>query len=57
MHVNLLPKNADEKVQADILYGRIVDEVIDCGGTISSEHGVGKIKFPYLKQMVGQPTG
>ena len=54
IHVNLLPKTLEEQSRAKELYGRIVDIVIDFGGTISSEHGVGKMKFPYLKKMLGE---
>jgi D-lactate dehydrogenase (cytochrome) len=53
-HLNMLPKNAEEHKKAKILYGIICDEAIKLGGTISAEHGVGKLKRDYLLKMFGE---
>jgi D-lactate dehydrogenase (cytochrome) len=29
-------------------------EALRLGGTISAEHGIGKLRIPYLRQMVGE---
>ncbi|MBU0672007.1 MAG: FAD-binding oxidoreductase [Candidatus Margulisbacteria bacterium] len=54
LHVNLLPKSEKEKAVAKDLIMKFVKKAISLGGTISAEHGVGKIKHDYLKEMYGQ---
>ncbi|MGV7221296.1 MAG: FAD-binding oxidoreductase [Nitrospinales bacterium] len=53
LHVNLLPQE-DEISLAKNLYGEMVDQVLNWEGTISAEHGIGKLKKEYFKRMVGQ---
>jgi len=53
VHVNLLPKNKEEFDQALIIYQDWVKKVIELKGTVSAEHGIGKIKVPYLEMMYG----
>ena len=55
LHVNLLPQK-NEIALANNLYGAIVDQALKWGGTISAEHGIGKIKKEYFKRMVGENT-
>jgi len=55
LHVNLLPKE-NEIDLARKLYETMVDQVLIWGGTISAEHGIGKLKKKYFKQMVGEDT-
>jgi D-lactate dehydrogenase (cytochrome) len=54
LHVNLLPKSEEEKAVAKDMIMKFVKKAISLGGTISAEHGVGKIKHPYLKEMYGE---
>lgn len=54
LHVNILPKDADEALQAKHLYGRFIAQGIMLGGTISAEHGIGKIKSRYLYVQYGE---
>jgi len=54
LHVNLLPKSEEEKVVAKDLIMKFVKKAISLGGTISAEHGVGKIKHAYLREMYGE---
>lgn len=54
LHVNLLPKSEEEKTIAKDLIMRFVKKALSLGGTISAEHGVGKIKHVYLKEMYGE---
>lgn len=54
VHVNILPKDADEAHKAKQLYGRFIAQGIMLGGTISAEHGIGKIKSKYLYVMYGE---
>ncbi|CCQ91592.1 putative Oxidoreductase, FAD-binding [Nitrospina gracilis 3/211] len=55
LHINLLPDKYQID-QARALYGRIVDQILEWGGTVSAEHGVGKLKKAYYHQMVGKET-
>jgi len=54
VHLNILPKNHDEFLAAKQLYIELVDKVIDLHGTLSAEHGIGKLKSPYLERMFGK---
>jgi D-lactate dehydrogenase (cytochrome) len=54
LHVNILPKDAGEATRAKHLYGRFIAQGIMLGGTISAEHGIGKIKSKYLYVQYGE---
>ena len=54
LHVNLLPKTEEEKVTAKKIILDYVRKAISFGGTVSAEHGIGKIKHAYLKEMYGE---
>lgn len=54
LHANLLPKNDAEAEKARHLYGRFIAQAIMLGGTISAEHGIGKLKSKYLNVMMGE---
>ncbi|GJQ64687.1 MAG: FAD-linked oxidase [Melioribacteraceae bacterium] len=51
IHLNMLPSNEDEYRIAKELYRELCAEAVKAGGTISAEHGIGKIKREYLKMM------
>jgi len=51
LHVNMLPKNAEEHKKGEKLYVEFAKKAISLGGTVSAEHGIGKIKHNYLKLM------
>ncbi|MHA1352759.1 MAG: FAD-binding oxidoreductase [Candidatus Heimdallarchaeaceae archaeon] len=53
VHVNILPRNMEELKIGKELYLQFAKRVIDLGGTVSAEHGIGKIKKSYLKLMFG----
>ena len=53
LHVNLVPRTQDDISLAKELIMRFVKKGIQLGGTCSAEHGIGKIKHPYLKEMFG----
>lgn len=53
LHVNLLPKTEEEKAVAKDIIMKYVKKGISLGGTVSAEHGIGKIKHAYLKEMYG----
>ena len=54
LHANLLPKNDAETVKAKHLYGRFIAQAVMLGGTVSAEHGIGKLKTHYLDTMYGE---
>ena len=54
LHLNILPRNHEEFLRAKTLYRQFVSEVLAMGGTLSAEHGIGKLKSEYLVQMYGR---
>ena len=53
LHVNLLPENEEQAGIAQHIYDSSVTEALKLGGTVSAEHGIGKLKKKYLQQMYG----
>jgi D-lactate dehydrogenase (cytochrome) len=53
VHVNILPRADIEAVAARELYAQFIRRAVAFGGTISAEHGVGKIKREYLRTLYG----
>jgi len=54
VHVNIVPRNLAEYERGKDLYGRWGQAVVDLGGTVSAEHGIGKLKKTLLGQMYGK---
>lgn len=54
IHLNILPKNNSEYETGRNLYLSICDRAVNYKGTISAEHGVGKLKREYLERMLGE---
>ena len=53
LHLNFLPRNADELAHARERYKALARTAVSMGGTVSAEHGIGKIKRQLLAEMVG----
>ena len=53
LHINLLPEVSQKKIAASV-YDEIANKIFSWNGTISAEHGIGKIKKKYFYQMLGQ---
>lgn len=51
IHFNILPRTEDELERAISVYGNMMEIVISHGGTVSAEHGIGKIKVNYFEKM------
>lgn len=49
VHVNILPRNDAEGAHARELYVQFLKHAAAVGGTLSAEHGVGKLKREYLR--------
>ena len=54
VHVNILPRDDAEAARARALYGQFIARAVSVGGTISAEHGVGKLKRDYLRTLYGE---
>jgi D-lactate dehydrogenase (cytochrome) len=54
LHFNFLPKNEDESLKAKTYLNLFCQKAVALGGTVSAEHGIGKIKKPYLKIMYSE---
>jgi len=53
IHLNMLPKSDDEFLHGKSLYKNICEKAVELKGTVSAEHGIGKIKTDYLLMMFG----
>ena len=49
VHVNILPRDDAEGARARELYVQFLKHAAGVGGTLSAEHGVGKLKREYLR--------
>ena len=54
LHVNILPRTNEEVDEGMRIYQRFAQKAVDLGGTVSAEHGIGKLKRPFLKVMYGE---
>src|SRR5579875_1346382 len=53
LHVNLLPRDADERKRADEALVQVFRRVIELDGTLSGEHGIGLAKRDFMAEAVG----
>jgi D-lactate dehydrogenase (cytochrome) len=53
VHVNILPRNDSEAEKAWAIYRTFIRRAVEVGGTISAEHGIGKLKREYLRELYG----
>lgn len=53
LHVNIMPRTAAEYSTGKDLYLRWAQRVVELGGTVSAEHGIGKFKIALLRAMYG----
>lgn len=54
IHVNILPRNMEELELGKQLYKKFAKKAVEFGGSVSAEHGIGKIKSEYLIVMYGE---
>lgn len=54
VHVNILPRDDAEAAKAWEIYRSFIRRAVDLGGTISAEHGIGKLKSEYLAVLYGE---
>jgi D-lactate dehydrogenase (cytochrome) len=53
VHVNIMPRDDFEQIAAREIYGQFINRAVALGGTISAEHGIGKLKREYLRVLYG----
>jgi D-lactate dehydrogenase (cytochrome) len=53
VHVNILPRDLDEFARGKALYIEWARAMAAMGGTVSAEHGIGKLKVDLLRVMIG----
>ena len=56
LHINILPRHPADYDAGRALYSRWATQVIAWGGSISAEHGIGKIKRDLFRQMAGESS-
>ncbi len=49
LHVNMIPEDYEQLKQAKRLYRVFSQKAVSLGGTVSAEHGIGKLKREYLR--------
>lgn len=54
LHLNMLPQSEGEYQTAKNNYMKICQKAVELNGTISAEHGIGKLKRDYLLMMFGE---
>jgi len=54
VHVNILPRDLDDYRRGKELYLEWARQAVSWGGTVSAEHGIGKLKTALLAEMYGQ---
>jgi D-lactate dehydrogenase (cytochrome) len=53
IHVNIIPSTEKEYERGKELYMKWAQKVLAAGGTVSAEHGIGKLKGNFLEMMYG----
>ena len=56
VHVNMIPRSEEELQKAKILYRRFCEKAVKLGGSVSAEHGIGKLKKEYLRILFDDST-
>ncbi len=54
VHVNILPRSLEDYQRGKELYLDWAQEAVSAGGTVSAEHGIGKLKTAFLAVMYGE---
>ena len=54
LHANIIASNKEEYDKTREMYARIAQKAVDLGGTVSAEHGIGKLKHIFMEKMVGK---
>ncbi len=55
-HVNILPRDEAELARAKSLYAGLAQSIVARGGCVAAEHGIGRIKKPFLAAQYPTPV-
>lgn len=53
LHMNIMPRDVDELKAAKGVAMSVAEKAVLVGGTVSAEHGIGKLKHDFLRVMYG----
>ena len=53
LHANIIASTKEEYEKCRKIYLEIAQKAVSLGGTVTAEHGIGKIKHPFLVAMLG----
>ena len=56
LHANIVATNKEEYEKCRRMYADIAVKVVELGGTVSAEHGIGKLKYIFLEKMLGEES-
>jgi len=56
LHLNMLPNDDIEFQKAKEVYAQLCKRAVELRGTVSAEHGIGKLKRDYLLSMYGEKS-
>lgn len=56
LHVNFLPRDEAEIARAETALPKLFELVVALGGTLSGEHGIGRVKRDYMPLALGAET-
>ncbi|MDR2399561.1 MAG: FAD-binding oxidoreductase [Endomicrobium sp.] len=54
IHANIVPVNETQYQECREMYVRVAKKVVELGGTVSAEHGIGKLRHVFLEEMIGE---
>ncbi len=54
LHVNVIPENESEMEKTKLIFIEFAKKVVEIGGTVSAEHGIGKLKIDMFEIMFNQ---
>jgi len=54
LHVNLLPRSIEDYETGKRLYRQWARKIVEMQGSVSAEHGIGKLKTDFLLEMYGE---
>jgi len=54
VHLNIMPSDLDQLRRAEALALTFAERAVSLGGTVSAEHGIGKLKHAFLQVMFGE---
>ena len=54
LHVNIIPRNMQEHQHGKKLYQKWAQQIVNWGGSVSAEHGIGQLKKDLLLIMYGE---